>query len=168
MIGVEPIERVAALSVLFAQFLYGGHHHHVLYPVALVKNQFGRVLRPHIDAVTLFASLLQGRSVDAIGTAVVLPGKVILALREDTAVAHRLVGLWRTATDGKGLRALRTDASLDEHLAVGRQLIGHFQSGHVADYKLTTARQVQLFEDGIGGQFHNLFTVFIRLVLDSN
>ena len=44
MVRELAVERIALLAVLLAKPLHSGHHHHILYPIALFHHQFWCVL----------------------------------------------------------------------------------------------------------------------------
>ena len=92
----------------------------------------GRALQPNVDAVGLLARFLQGRAVGAVGTFVVLPGKVVNTPRigfsaHKRFVSHRLSSFHRVSG-----RPLRQDRSLDEKRTIGTSLARHLLAEGVA------------------------------------
>ena len=168
MIRDGAIEQVALGTVLLAHLFYTRHHHHILQPIALVDNQFGSVLRPHIGTVALLACTLQGRTIDAVGSAIVLPGKVVFTLRHQTTIANGRIVAWRTLADGESLNTLRPYAGIEQYLAVAGQLIRYFETCHITDDELTTSMNAQLVIDCLGVNLNHLLTELLALVLDSH
>ena len=102
------------------------------------------------------ACFLESRAVGAIGSPVVLPGVVVLALRVELSEAHGGVGLGCAFLHGKRQCGVRAYPGIDEHLAVVGQLVGQLQLCGVEDDKLSSALYAKATEQLLCLYLHHL------------
>ena len=115
--------------------------------VTFLNHEVGSVFQPHVVAEGTFATALQGRSVAAVGTAVVLPCYVIHTFRIHASVASVLEELWLALGDGKDGLSTGTHSSVDEQFAVVGELISHLLSEGVGHHKLSASADAQTRKD---------------------
>ena len=107
----------------------------IVFIIAVGHHQFGGVFRPDINAIGLFAGALQGRSVDAIGSAVVLPGDIVLSQGIHGTLYPGLHLAGHSFFDGKSGRAVRGHAGVDKQFSVVADLIIHLLPLAVDDHE---------------------------------
>ena len=132
--------------------------------IALLDHEIGRILHPHIITKSPFLVTLQGRTIESVGSTVVLPCNVIDTFRILASAHPGLHGTGLTGDDGEASCTLRAHAGFNEQLAIVGQLVGHFLMQGIDDTELGIGSDTELLTNKTGIHFHEFLTLVLSRI----